>query len=70
MKRKEKIAQSLFEIINGLHGFRSVEHRKWEAEAKKHLKRLTLNKNVCLEENKIYITNENGMINKFVIEIK
>lgn len=57
---QERIAEALFEIINGLHGYRDDDHTKWEKQAKSYLKRLTVNKNVFLDKDTIEIQDYNG----------
>lgn len=60
MKKHNKTAESLFEILNGLHGYRDEVHTKWEKQAKAHLTRKTKNKNRVLENNTIKIQSANG----------
>ena len=59
-KTKDNIAESLFEIVNGLHGIRDEIHTKWEKEAKRYLKRITKEKNICLSHNTIEIQSSDG----------
>jgi hypothetical protein len=69
-KTETKIAEALFEIINGLHGARDKEHTQWEREAKQYLKELTAEKNITLEDTKITIENEDGTKVLYTIIIK
>lgn len=77
----ENIAEALFEIINGLHGFSYGTNEKWDlelAESKKqwhkqatrYLKRLTLSKNIELSGNQINIQNHDGTKTIYSITIK
>jgi len=68
MKNK-KVTEAVYEILTGLSGYRSVEHSKWEKQAKQYLKKRFLNKNICLDGNKIVVTNENGTIDIIKIQI-
>ena len=70
METNVKIAEALYEIINGLHGYRSKQHTKWEKEAKTYIKKLTKTKNLSLDYGGlIEIDNENGTKTLYKIRV-